>query len=73
MPADFLIARFFFIAGGALLLAGLILWWALPISLSLPPYLFTAVLAGAYGFFCWKKGGHSPVPPTAAGKDEARE
>jgi nicotinamide riboside transporter PnuC len=68
MPADFRTARFFCLAGGTLALAGLVLWGALPIHLSLPPYLFTAVLAGAYGYFCWKKSARS-----AQEKKEPRE
>jgi hypothetical protein len=72
MSADIPIARFFLFGGGALLFVGLVLWWALPISLSLPPDLITALLALAYGFFCRKKSGPLAVPPAAAGKEESR-
>ena len=57
MSADFRIARFFCLAGAALAVAGLVLWAALPMSLLLPPYLFTAMLAIFYGCFCWRKKG----------------
>ncbi len=72
MSADFPIARFFLLGGGALFFVGLVLWWALPIFLSLPPYLITALLALAYGFFCRKKSGPPAVPPAAVAKEESR-
>jgi len=70
MTAGFSIARFFCIAGATLALAGLVLWWMLPISLLLPPYLFTAMLAIAYGCFCWRK---EERPVKEKGKEEPRE
>ncbi len=73
MPADIPIARYFLIGGLALALIGLALWWALPFPLPLPPYLFTALLALAYGAVCWKKSGPPAMSPPAGQKDEARE
>jgi len=55
MLAGFWIARFFCLAGGALALLGLILWAALPMHLTLPPYFFTPILAVAYGVWCWRR------------------
>ena len=40
--------------GGALAVMGLVLWLALPISMSCPPYLVTALLALGYGATCLK-------------------
>jgi hypothetical protein len=48
------IARFFLIAGGVLLLAGLLLWAFLPFHLTLPPYLVAPLLALGYGAWCWR-------------------
>ena len=42
-------------AGGALFLLGLILWWLLPIHFTLPPYLFSPMLAIGYGIYCWRR------------------
>jgi hypothetical protein len=55
MSASLWIARFFSFAGGALFLLGLILWWLLPIHFTLPPYLFSPILAIGYGTYCWKR------------------
>ena len=38
--------------GGALAFLGFVLWWALPIRLTYPPYLLTALLAVTYGLAC---------------------
>jgi predicted membrane metal-binding protein len=65
MLPGFRIARFFLILGGALALAGLLLWALLPVHLSQPPYLFTPLLALAYGFHCWRR--------TRGGRIEPRE
>ena len=54
MLAGLKIAHFFLIAGGALLLVGLILWAVLPIHLTLPPYLLAPLLALGYGAWCWR-------------------
>jgi len=48
------LARWFLIGGGVLAIVSLVLWLALPIRMSLPPYLLTAVLAIAYGGVCLK-------------------
>jgi hypothetical protein len=68
MPAGLWIARSFFIAGGLLALAGLVLWRILPIPLSVPPYLLTSLLAVGYGLVCWRNS-RRPV----ARKEEPRE
>ena len=47
-------ARWFLTGGGVLAVISLVLWFALPIRMSFPPYLFTAVLALAYGVVCLK-------------------
>ena len=52
MSEPLFIARFFLIGGGLLVVIGLILWFVLPISSALPPYLVTAVLALGYGAAC---------------------
>jgi hypothetical protein len=54
MPPGLKIARFFLIAGGTLLVAGLLLWALLPIHFTLPPYLLTPLLALGYGAWCWR-------------------
>jgi hypothetical protein len=51
-------ARFFLIGGVVLALLGVVLWLVLPIHMTLPPYLVTALLALAYGAVCLK----SPRP-----------
>ncbi len=45
-------ARWFLVGGGALALAGLILWPALPVREEFPPYLPTALFALVYGTAC---------------------
>jgi hypothetical protein len=48
-------ARFLLGGGIILTLVSLILWWKLPLSLSFPPFLFTALLAlGFGGFELWQ-------------------
>ncbi len=42
-------AHFFLMGGVVLAVIGLILWWVLPIQSSVPPFLFTGVLAILYG------------------------
>jgi hypothetical protein len=54
MPEHAFLARWFLIVGAALAVISLILWFALPISMSFPPYLATALLAVAYGGYCLK-------------------
>lgn len=65
MVAGFSIARCFLIAGAALAIVGLLLWALLPIHLTLPPYLFTPLLALGYGFYCWRSA--------RTGRSETRE
>ena len=55
MLAGSRIARFFLVAGAALLVIGLLLWALLPIHLLMPPYLFAPLLAIGYGFWCWRR------------------
>jgi len=54
MPEHVFLARWFLIGGAALAVISIILWLALPISMSFPPYLATALLALAYGAWCLK-------------------
>jgi len=54
MPEHVFLARWFLIGGIALAVISLILWLVLPISMSFPPYLATALLALAYGGYCFK-------------------
>jgi hypothetical protein len=49
MSSRFTFAHYLLGGGIALGLLGLILWWALPIASSLPPFCFTALLAIAFG------------------------
>ncbi len=49
-------ARMFLIGGGLLAIAGLILWFTLPIASMFPPYLVTAALTITYGEFCRRQG-----------------
>jgi len=48
------LARRFLVGGGILAVTSLILWFGLPIRMNFPPYLFTALLALAYGAICLK-------------------
>ena len=48
------LARWLLLGGAALLVISLVLWWALPISMTFPPYLFTSLLALGYGGFLLK-------------------
>jgi len=71
MPEDSFIARWFLIGGGILAFLGLILWVTLPIRLSLPPFLLTALLAVIYGLVCRRqhlksKTGGKPKPGSKA-------
>jgi len=47
-------ARWLLIGGAAQALISLVLWLALPIRMSFPPYLLTAFLIVAYGAACVK-------------------
>jgi hypothetical protein len=47
-------ARWLLIGGAALAVIGLVLWLTLPIPMSFPPYLLTAILVLGYGAFCLK-------------------
>lgn len=59
MAERLFMARLFLMAGGLLAVAGLILWFALPIPAMFPPYLATALLALSCGAVCrWR--GRSP-------------
>ncbi len=55
MPDEFFIARLFLLGGAALAFAGLVLWFALPISSPLPPFVLTPLLALGYGAVCWRQ------------------
>jgi len=55
MQPRFFIVRLFLLGGGLLAVLGLVLWFALPIKLTLPPFLPTALLALAYGLICLKQ------------------
>ena len=54
MPEHSFLARWFLIGGAVLAVISVVLWLALPIPMSFPPYLATAVLAVAYGGYCLK-------------------
>jgi hypothetical protein len=56
MHDDRIMARFFWLVGGVLALAGAALWWTVPIRPMFPPYLVTAVLALGYGAWCRFRG-----------------
>jgi len=45
-------ARAFLIGGGALAVLSILLWLTLPVPMSFPPYLPTALLALVYGVIC---------------------
>jgi hypothetical protein len=49
-------ARWFLLGGGALAVLSLVLWLALPVQLSFPPFLLTALLALAYSAYCFRQG-----------------
>jgi len=49
MPERSFLARWFLVGGAALAVLGFALWLTLPIPLSFPPYLPTALLALALG------------------------
>jgi hypothetical protein len=53
MPELIFMARVFLTGATLLAVVGLILWFALPISSALPPFLVTALLAAGYGAFCF--------------------
>ena len=55
MPGQSFIARSFFMGGGILAVLGFILWFALPIKSTFPPFLLTALLAMIYGMVCLKR------------------
>jgi len=44
-------AHFLLLGGAALAVIGLILWGILPIASTLPPFLFSALLALGYGAY----------------------
>jgi hypothetical protein len=48
-------ARFLLIGAAILAAGGLMLWWLLPVRMAFPPFLLTAVLAGAYGGYEWRR------------------
>lgn len=54
MHESAVLARWLLIGGGVLAILGLILWFALPVSMPFPPYLLTALLALGYGAYCLK-------------------
>jgi uncharacterized membrane protein len=53
MPELLFMARVFLIGGASLLIVGLILWFALPIASSIPPFMITSLLAMGYGAACY--------------------
>jgi hypothetical protein len=55
MPEYQFIARLFWIVGGVLAVLGAALWFLIPIRPMFPPYLATALLAFAYGGYCWRQ------------------
>jgi hypothetical protein len=59
MPERLFISRLFLSIGGFLLVAGLGLWFFLPIPGLFPPYVVTGLLALAYGVTCWGRPGKS--------------
>jgi len=55
------LARYFLIGGATLAVIGLILWKALPMRLTFPPFFATALLALAYGAVCfWRERPKKP-------------
>jgi small basic protein len=64
MPDRVFIPRLFLISGGVLAVAGVGLWYMLPIPSAFPPYLVTALLALVYGVV-WncRRGGAKSVKP----------
>ena len=63
MPESIFISRLFLSVGAGLVVLGIALWLALPITGMFPPYVVTGLLAVAYGGFCWSR-----ARPTSAGK-----
>lgn len=55
MQACFSIVRLFLLGGGLLAILGFVLWFVLPIKLTFPPFLPTALLALIYGLICLKQ------------------
>jgi hypothetical protein len=55
MRTSCFIARLFLWGGGLLAAFGSMLWLLLPIKLTFPPFLPTALLAFAYGLVCLKQ------------------
>jgi hypothetical protein len=51
----FSIVRLFLGGGGLLVILGFVLWLALPIQSTFPPFLPTALLALIYGLICLKQ------------------
>ena len=49
--------RWFLAGGGMLAVIGILLWFALRIPSTFPPFLATALLALAYGAACLKRNG----------------
>ncbi len=56
-------ARLFLLTGAVLAVAGLALWFILPIATLFPPYVATALLALGYGAACLRG-----ARPPSAGK-----
>jgi hypothetical protein len=55
-------ARLFWTAGGVLAVLGAVLWFLVPIRPMTPPYIATALLALAYGVWCWRKASAADRP-----------
>ena len=71
MPERLFMARMFFLGGAVLAVIGFILWFVLPIRLSFPPFLLTALLAVVYGVVCLERGRPKEIkkrPVAAKGK-----
>jgi hypothetical protein len=63
MRSRLFIIRLFLLGGSLLAVFGFVLWLVLPIKLTFPPFLPTALLAMAYGLICLKQR-----PQTGHGK-----
>jgi hypothetical protein len=56
-------AQYLLVGGAVLLAIGLGLWWVLPVPMTFPPFLLTALLALGYGGYEWRRdrrGGGRP-------------
>jgi hypothetical protein len=65
MLERFSVPQCFLVGGGAVVALGLVLWYALPVPLTFPPYLVTGLLALGYGLVGLTRG-------RATGKGKAK-